>query len=527
MQINTTKTVYNIYSNSREVLARDLELKIEDKCLQRDPLPRYLGVALDSRLNLTAHEEQLAGRVRERIGLMKKLAGTNWGATLSSLKTLYVAFVRSALEYANPTLNLASKTSLGKLDRIQNAAMRLMTGGLRSTPIAALEVATGCEPLETRLEVQTLMARERFLRLGESNPLKDLAESFGATRRRLKKVSVLSAAEAAERKFNLPTDRAPLETPGWPPELAPHPLEVRLDNGLNGKKSEIAPQKAAALEFIDSYPAEYVRCYIDGSAMEGISDGGYGVYIEWKSEEATRTSGPVGRRTCSYECEKAALHACIRILKERHDRGNPLPGVVILCDCRSLVQNLGGFNPTSMGDILSVTEQIRQADVRIICQWIPSHVEIHGNEVADELANAGRLQPQPTVLATLAHVSSLLRGETAKRWRTAIEGNDDSRLAKLYEARRADDYCAHLPRGDAVQVFRMRVNHVLLLASMSKRGWSQSASCRLCENRVEDVDHVLFNCPAVEDYRSPGWGCKDRSQVLWQSDPCSWKRRSW
>ena len=77
MQINTTKTVYNIYSNSREVLARDLELKIEDKFLQRDPLPRYLGVALDSRLNLTAHVEQLAVRVRERIGQMKKLAGTN------------------------------------------------------------------------------------------------------------------------------------------------------------------------------------------------------------------------------------------------------------------------------------------------------------------------------------------------------------------------------------------------------------------------------------------------------------------
>ena len=72
-----------------------------------------------------------------------------------------------------------------------------------------------------------------------------------------------------------------------------------------------------------------------------------------------------------------------------------------------------------------------------------------------------------------------------------------------------------LSLGDAVQVFRMRVNHVLLLASMSKRGWSQSASCRLCENRVEDVDHVLFDCPALEDCRSLGWGCQDRSQVLW------------
>ena len=99
-----------------------------------------------------------------------------------------------------------------------------------------------------------------------------------------------------------------------------------------------------------------------------------------------------------------------------------------------------------------------------------------------------------------------------KRWKATITRNDDSRLAKLYKARRAGDYSVHLIKGHAVQVFRMRVNHVLLLASMSKRGWSQSASCRLCEHRV---DHVLFDCPALEDCRSPGWGCQDRATVLW------------
>ena len=312
---------------------------------------------------------------------------------------------------------------------------------------------------------------------------------------------MLSAAEVAERKFNLPTERAPLEAPGWPPELAPRPLEVRLDIGLKGRKSEIAPQvqRAAALEYIDSYPTEYVKCYMDGSAMEGISDGGYGVYIEWKSQETSRISGPIGHRTCCFECEKAALHECIRLLKERHDRGAQFPGAVIFCDCRSLVQNLGGFNPTNMGNIMSIPEQLRQADVRIICQWIPSHVGIHGNEVADELANAGRLQPKPEVTATLAHVSSLLRGETAKRWKATISRYDDPRLAKLYEARRAGD-----TRGDAVQVFHLCVNHALLLVCMSKRGWGQTASYCLCEHRVEDVDHVLFNCPALEDCRSPG-----------------------
>ena len=117
-------------------------------------------------------------------------------------------------------------------------------------------------------------------------------------------------------------------------------------------------------------------------------------------------------------------------------------------------------------------------------------------------------------------------GETAKRWRAAIGRNDDSRLAKLCEAQRAGDYSAHLIRGHAVQVFRMRVNHVLLLASMSKRGGSQSASCRLCKNRVEDVDYVLFDCPALEAAEVPVRGARTEPRFSGLSFPCSWKRRN-
>ena len=237
--------------------------------------------------------------------------------------------------------------------------------------------------------------------------------------------------------------------------------------------------KATAVECIDAYPKDHAKCYIDGSATEGVCDGGYGVYIEWNDNSTTSVSGPVGKRTCSFECEKAAFAECVRLLKERQSKDDQFPGSVIFCDCRSLVQNLGGFNPNNMGNILSVTEQLRQASVRITCQWIPSHVGIHCNEMADELANGGRLKPQHVVPVTLAHVASLLCGGTVKRWEETIRSCDDTRLVKLYEAQRAGDYCTHLSRGDAVQVFRMRVNHTMLLANLSKRGWSPSASCRL------------------------------------------------
>ncbi|GFO04054.1 RNA-directed DNA polymerase from mobile element jockey-like [Plakobranchus ocellatus] len=64
----------------------------------------------------------VANSVRERTTILQKLAETNWGATPQSLRTIYVSFIRPVLEYANSALNLASRTSLNKLDRVQNAA---------------------------------------------------------------------------------------------------------------------------------------------------------------------------------------------------------------------------------------------------------------------------------------------------------------------------------------------------------------------------------------------------------------------
>ncbi|GFO43421.1 hypothetical protein PoB_006992600 [Plakobranchus ocellatus] len=57
---------------------------------------------------------------QERVTIMNKLAGRNWGATPQSLRTIYVSFMRPVLEYANALLNLASRTSLEKSDRVQN-----------------------------------------------------------------------------------------------------------------------------------------------------------------------------------------------------------------------------------------------------------------------------------------------------------------------------------------------------------------------------------------------------------------------
>jgi len=78
---------------------------------------------------------------------MRKLAGTTWGANEHILKTVYEGSVR-------PT----AKTNQQSLDKIQNQAMRIITGAMKSTSIAF----TAKQPLQQRRQAKVLLQAEKY-----------------------------------------------------------------------------------------------------------------------------------------------------------------------------------------------------------------------------------------------------------------------------------------------------------------------------------------------------------------------------
>ncbi|GFO05991.1 reverse transcriptase [Plakobranchus ocellatus] len=103
-------------------------------------------------------------------------------------------------------------------------------------------------------------------------------------------------------------------------------------------------------------------------------------------------------------------------------------------------------------------------------EWIPSHIGVLGNEIADGLANGGKSMPQPQKPLTLSDARSVLQRGTAKLW-GATQLSIDERFPRFYEAYKAGDYLQGLPRlSDAVQIFRARARHTLLLADRSPHG---------------------------------------------------------
>ena len=118
--------------------------------LKEVPQATYLGVTFDKRLTWKPNIAQVEGKARRKLSIMRKLAGTTWGADEQILKNMYQGTVRPHLEYGSTAWSTTAKTNLQCLDKVQNQAMRIMTGAMKSTPIQLMEQVTGKQLLEER-----------------------------------------------------------------------------------------------------------------------------------------------------------------------------------------------------------------------------------------------------------------------------------------------------------------------------------------------------------------------------------------
>ena len=67
--------------------------------LQKDDNPTYLGVTFDTRLTWKKQTEKCLKRDSQRTALIKKMAGSKWGANHNILNKNYQGYVRPVQEY--------------------------------------------------------------------------------------------------------------------------------------------------------------------------------------------------------------------------------------------------------------------------------------------------------------------------------------------------------------------------------------------------------------------------------------------
>ena len=149
LQLSHTKTVTTAFHLNNREAKRELNVYNNGKCLPFCPVPTYLGVELDKSLTFHHHLEALRKKLTTRVvALMRRLAGSGWGAGAKTLRTAAPSLVYYAAEYCAPVWCRSAHTRL--IDSVLNDALRIVTGCLRPTPTDCQPVLAGIQPAELR-----------------------------------------------------------------------------------------------------------------------------------------------------------------------------------------------------------------------------------------------------------------------------------------------------------------------------------------------------------------------------------------
>ena len=88
-------------------------------------------MVFDPLFTFNKHVRLTVKKAKDKINLLKALAGSTWGQDQETLLITYKSLCRSVLEYSFPVWTpVISKTSWANLQRIQNQALQVTTGSL-------------------------------------------------------------------------------------------------------------------------------------------------------------------------------------------------------------------------------------------------------------------------------------------------------------------------------------------------------------------------------------------------------------
>jgi hypothetical protein len=115
---------------------------------------KLLGIYLDEHLSFDSHVNHISKKLSKSLYCIK-MAKNNLGA--SGLRSLYFALIHSHLSYCPIILNCMTKTNIGKLEKIQKKAVRIITKSAYNEHTVPLFLSTKILPIYKIIKMSKLM----------------------------------------------------------------------------------------------------------------------------------------------------------------------------------------------------------------------------------------------------------------------------------------------------------------------------------------------------------------------------------
>lgn len=507
LEVSTSKSHYCIFSRGRRT--HQLNLVINDSLLGKVYTYKYLGIWLDNSLKWSKHINEIVEKVLKFVNLLKILASSSWGLHHNHLRRIYIAIIRSRLDYGSFLFNNCSKALRYKLEKVQNHALRIVGGFIRSTPIHAMESELCVPPLHVRRRwlAFKFCLKSRSLAKNLTNNLLDELCTLGRNRYWSNKEMPLLATtfelvkeEVMDSKTTL--DMFSLRT--WVTNFNIKELiEFNLDI-VNMPKRTYNPTYlhfSVINELREKY-SEYYVIFTDGS--KNTVGGGAAYYDPLKPNHSNYYK--LNKCFNVMSLELIAISEALSYAKTIASNK-----ILICVDSKSALQHIARCASGTRGapiayTIISKIDEMTSYGKILKLQWVPSHIGLSGNEKVDSLANKGILEGKElNVKPAFSELLPKYKEMCHQIWKEYFNLRSKSKgiwyKTIVCEPPRIPWFSnCKINRKLLVTALRLRSGHMPLnnFAFLMKK--CASPNCEECDT-VEDVIHLLTECVRYQTER--------------------------
>lgn len=496
LDFSAAKTCGIVFSRCHKKNIRPPRLVFKERHINFVHSVKWLGIILDSRFSFNEHIKYTKTKGLRALNILKILSHQSWGLNRKLLLRLYQAYVRPILDYGCILYSSATDSTLSKLEPVQNAALRVITGAFRSSPVVSIQAESSQMPLKYRRKA-LLINYTAKMKCSPSNPVHDITfqRNLSSTNHiRIVDNKPLPLGDRIQKIDNFPIQR--LKSVEIDSVAPPWVLTIpKVDFLFRHLKDSISPAECVQ-KFLQhqNNNRSYFPCFTDGS----------------KSQDSTScafTYGSISYKVklnpvCSiFSAEMFAIYYCLKFI---HEAAQDIQDkIIIYSDSKSALESMQQFfpnNPICL-NIRSLIQKLSQKGADIKFTWIPSHLGIAGNSRVDSAARAAHiLYDQIYLLVTSDDIQSHYKNIPKKEW-----NNEWQSLPVSNKLRRIKDNVqfwassSRHNRKEEVVISRLRIGHTAL-THKHLLDREDSPMCSTC-NIIITIKHILSDCPALEVYR--------------------------
>ncbi|XP_059489242.1 uncharacterized protein LOC132204637 [Neocloeon triangulifer] len=315
------------------------------------------------------------------------------------------------------------------------------------------------------------------------------------------KAGVKKKAKFCPEALDLPRQPLPLQTASFAKNQTAflNPL-LQIDQlGKKGEQPADLRQRLTEDHLAKHFPiSNWVHIYTDGSLDNASGNTGFGLYCF-----AFQESHPMPSGSSCFDAECAAIVRAAESILEQPTFPLNKTRFVILSDSKAAIQsiaNITNYHPTSL-NFKKALVKLREKNYELSLQWIPSHTNIHGNELADALAKMGSKKPP---LKSNGLSLDAAKDKIRTKRKTAVEAKHELQSRHKpwrEEVKKGPD--RNWPRSVATAQLRLATEHDGLQHYLNKFNITKEpATCKLCKLDVQDRAH-LFNCAVLLNQIDP------------------------